>query len=75
VVIVKPDEQLPEFAASSEPADTVVVTGMLEELVRICSRHVLDPSETAIIREPYVPFLPERGSSGKWTRATSGMAR
>lgn len=43
-------------------------TGMLKALVDICDRHPLDQSVDAIIREPYVPFIPERGHPGAWNR-------
>jgi hypothetical protein len=45
-----------------------LVTGVLQNLVDICNTHTLDQRFDAIIREPYVPFLPERGRPGSWNR-------
>ena len=44
------------------------VDGVLADLVEICGKHVLNQNDDAIILEPYVPFLPERGLPEKWNR-------
>lgn len=43
-------------------------TGTLGELVEICRQHTLDGHHQAVIPEPYVPFLPDRGHQGTWNR-------
>jgi hypothetical protein len=41
---------------------------LIDDLVTICHRYVLNACDAAVIAEPYVPFIPDRGYPGRWNR-------